>query len=510
VAVTPRPEAAGAPGEAAGGVHEIVERFPGLSVLVVGEAMLDCYLEGTSDRLCREAPVPIVTVASRLEAAGAAANTAVNARALGARVRYLSVVGGDAEGEALRAALERAGVETSGLVVDPARRTITKQRVLAGSQLLLRFDQGSTGRLDRDREAALVRGLEAAFAEHDAVVVSDYGYGILTPRVVATLAALQAAAPRVVVVDSKTLPAYRRVGVTAVKPNYDEARRLLGPVETAPGEDRGAPVARHGARLLDLTGAQIAAVTLDTEGALFFERGREPHRTYARPAAQSRAAGAGDTFSAALGLALAAGADLPGAAEIASAAAAVVVGKTGTATCAAADLAGFLASGDKYAPHAGALARRLARYRAEGRRVVLTSGCFDILHRGHIAYLTAAKALGDVLVVALNSDASVRRLKGRERPINPLDDRVHLLAALSAIDHIVAFDEDTPVEVVRVVRPDVFVKGGDYTPERMPEAPVVQALGGSVRILPYVQDRSTTSIIDRIRAAAACPLPLPA
>lgn len=482
-------------------VGPVIERLPGLRALVVGDAMLDAYLRGTTDRLCREAPVPIVALSQRMNAPGGAANAAVNATALGARVRLLSAVGDDAEGQTLRAVLEDAGVTADAVLVERGRETLAKQRVIAGAQMLVRFDSGSTGPLQPSTEAAVVRRLEDLALESDAVIVSDYGYGVLGRRVRAALAALQRRAPRVVVVDSKTLAAYRSVGPTAVKPNYAEALRLVGPLAGAAGE-RCEVITGHGARLLDLTGAQIAAVTLDTDGALFFEQGRAPYRTYARPVDHSRAAGAGDTFGAALALALAAGADVPAAAEIASAAAAVVVAKDGTATCSLSELAAYLAGGDKYVPAAAALLGALERYRRQGRRIVLTNGCFDILHRGHVAYLNAAKSLGDVLIVGLNSDASVRRLKGPERPINPLEDRAQVLAALSCVDHIVAFDEATPVELVRAVRPHVFVKGGDYTADMLPEAPAVEACGGIVRILPYVQDRSTTSIIERLRAAA--------
>jgi D-beta-D-heptose 7-phosphate kinase/D-beta-D-heptose 1-phosphate adenosyltransferase len=202
-------------------------------------------------------------------------------------------------------------------------------------------------------------------------------------------------------------------------------------------------------------------------------------------------------------MALAAGADLAAAAELASAAANVVVGKDGTAVCSALELRAAVTPADKVVGDLRALGGRLETHRAAGRRIVMTNGCFDILHRGHITFLNAAKSLGDVLVVGLNSDAGVRRLKGAGRPINDLEDRAHVLAALSAVDHIVPFDETTPVELVRVVRPDVFVKGGDYTLERMPEAGVVQALGGVVRILPYVSDRSTSSIIERVRERRA-------
>ena len=485
------------------GLDQLVERFAGLRVLVIGEAMLDCYLHGVTERLCREAPVPIVDVAHRVEVPGGAANTAVNARALGARVTLLSVVGADTEGATLRRALAAHDVDEAALVDDPSRRTLAKQRLVAGGHLLVRFDQGSTDGLPVASERALGARLVELARAHDAVVVSDYGYGILGPRTIARLAECQAAAARVVVVDSKTLPAYRRAGVTAVKPNFAEALALLGARGHRPAGERAAAITREGHRLLELTGAQIAAVSLDTEGAVFFEQGSPPYRTYARPAAHAQAAGAGDTFVATLGMALAAGGDLAAAAELASAAAGVVVTKDGTAVCSALELRAAVSPSDKVVADVRGLGARLDGHRAAGRRIVMTSGCFDILHRGHITFLNAAKALGDVLVVGLNSDGGVRRLKGTGRPINDLEDRAHVLAALSAVDHIVPFDEATPVELVRAVRPDVFVKGGDYTLERLPEAGMVQAQGGVVRILPYVSDRSTTSLIARVHERRA-------
>jgi D-beta-D-heptose 7-phosphate kinase / D-beta-D-heptose 1-phosphate adenosyltransferase len=479
----------------------LIDAFPGLRVLVIGEAMLDAYLHGMSGRLCREAPVPIVAVEARTDVPGGAANAAVNARALGARVTLLSVVGDDADGAALLTALAARDVDTSQVVVDPARRTLAKHRVFAGAQMLVRFDVGSTSRVDRAHEAALVERLRALVAEQDAVIVSDYGYGVLTPRVIAALGAAQAASPRVIVADSKALGSFRGVGVTAVKPNYDETLRLLGGRTAARAGARADVMARHGARLLEITGAQIAAVTLDTEGALFFERGRAPYRTYARPADHARAAGAGDTFAAALALALAAGGDVPTTAEIASAAAAVVVAKEGTATCSREELRAYVAGDEKLAPDLASLLGRLEAARRAGKRLVLTNGCFDILHRGHIGYLNAAKTLGDVLVVGLNTDASVRRLKGPTRPINALEDRSAVLAGLSAVDHIVAFEEPTAVELCAAVRPHVFVKGGDYTRDMLPEAAVVESQGGEVRLLPYLKDHSTSSIIARARLA---------
>jgi D-beta-D-heptose 7-phosphate kinase/D-beta-D-heptose 1-phosphate adenosyltransferase len=301
------------------------------------------------------------------------------------------------------------------------------------------------------------------------------------------------------VVDARRPAAYRGAGLTACKPNFGEVSALL---DLQAGGDRAAAVAAQGRRLLDLCGAEVVAVTLDAEGALVFERGRPPYRTFARPQPGSRATGAGDTFTVALALGLAVGGDVPAAAELASAAAEVVVDQAGTAACAAHELRRRLGGSGKIVPSVAELATRRESLRAGGRRLVLTSGCFDILHRGHVTYLNRAKELGDVLVVAVNDDAGVRRLKGAERPVNPLEDRLGVLAGLSSVDVLVPFGDDTPVAVVRALAPDVFVKGGDYTRETLPEGAEVERLGGAVRIVPLVDDRSTSALIERIRAPA--------
>lgn len=476
-----------------------IDAFAGLRVIVIGEAMLDSYLHGSTQRICREAPVPVVSVTDREHVPGGAANTAVNVRSLGADVAFLSVIGDDPEGGMLRQALESYGVSSEHLIVRPSRATLAKQRVMAASQMVVRFDQGSTETLDPGAEVDLIERLVQLFPTCDAVIVSDYDYGVLTPKVIQCLAELQEDSPRLVVVDSKRLHAYRGVHVTAVKPNYEEALDLLELKRAEPAEKRSTQIIPFGERILELTGAQIAAVTLDQEGALIFQHSHTPYRTYARPAPNSRAAGAGDTFISALALSLAAGADTENAAEIASAAASIVVSKEGTSACYMDELRSHFSTDEKYVTDAFQLAGRMAAYRREGQRIVFTNGCFDILHRGHITYLNQAKAFGDILIVGLNSDDSVRRLKGSNRPINSLEDRAQILAALSCVDHIVAFDSDTPHDLIRVIRPDVFVKGGDYTRETLPEASLVEELGGAVEILPYLQDHSTTSIIDRIR-----------
>jgi D-beta-D-heptose 7-phosphate kinase/D-beta-D-heptose 1-phosphate adenosyltransferase len=480
---------------------ELAGSFRDLRATVVGEAMLDSYLVGSADRLSREAPVPIVSVHDRVDAPGGAGNAAANAAALGARTSLLSVVGSDAEAERLRAALD-PGVALDGLRGVRGRRTLAKQRVIAGDQILVRFDTGSVDPVGVDEEDRLLADLRTAADESDVVIVSDYGYGLLTDRVLAGLRGMRDRLPPLVV-DARDLRRHRQLRPTAVKPNYAEACRLLGERETERAREREAQIGGAGERLLELTGADIAAVTVDTEGALVFERGAPAHRTYARPARHSRAAGAGDTFVAALSLSLAAGASAPVAAEIASAAAGIVVEKPGTSTCSAQELLSAFTTGGKLIAGDEELSRLVEGWHAQGRRIVFTNGCFDILHRGHVSYLNRAKALGDVLLVAVNGDEGVRALKGPDRPVNGLEDRLSVLAALSCVDHVIAFDDRTPERLLQIARPDLFVKGGDYGYESLPEAPLVESLGGAVRILPYLEDHSTTGIIARLRSEPA-------
>jgi D-beta-D-heptose 7-phosphate kinase/D-beta-D-heptose 1-phosphate adenosyltransferase len=508
----------------------LLDAFAKLQVLVVGEAMLDSYLEGCVARFAHEAPVPIVTLSGRQDLPGGAANTAANVQALGARATLLSVVGADAEAVRLRESLATVGVVTDTVLADSGRRTLTKQRVCAmptptrpvpgepqktgvempPSQMLLRLDHGSTQPLDRATEKTLIRALAERFPRSDAVVLSDYGYGVFTPAVLRALADLQRQWPKVVVGDSRWLPIFRDLGVTAVKPNYEEVAALLwgqtseiSKISEISWGDHAGALLTQGDRLLDLTGARAAVVTLDREGAVVFERGRPPRHTLSVPIRQACVAGAGDTFSATLSMALAAGASAIQAAELASAAAAVVVGKKRTAVCSAAELREFLATLGKCVPDLTRLAARVEFYRTQGRTVVFSNGCFDILHKGHVQLLHQAKALGDVLIVGVNSDAGIRRLKGPDRPINALENRLQVLAALGCVDHLIPFDEDTPCNLIQALRPHVFVKGGDYTRERLPEAPLVEAHGGVVRILPFLEDRSTTGLIEKIQHQAS-------
>lgn len=479
-----------------------IDAWAGTQVLVLGESMLDIYLRGSARRLSPEAPVPVVDVVSRAHAPGGAANAALNIAALGGTTTLLSVVGNDVEGGAVRQTLVNSSVDVEGLLVGPTRQTLTKQRLLAGSHMVVRFDEGTTEMVDAQTEQRLIDYLTALWPSQDAVLVSDYDYGVITPCLIGALVALQERAPRPLVLDSKRLAAFRCTRPTAVKPNFEQVLQLLGGRLSAGCASRATAVLHYADEILDITDARIAAVTLDCDGGVVLERGRRPHRTHTRATPHPTTAGAGDTFAAAFALGLAAGIDSASAADLAAAAAAIVIERDGTSACSAQELRASVA------PSVGLwdlsrLADEVERQRERGHRVVLTNGCFDVLHSGHVDYLSRARTLGDVLVVGLNSDAGVRRLKGPDRPVSTLEDRARVLSALSCVDRVVAFDEDTPVELVRRLRPDVFVKGGDYTLDMMPEAPIVEELGGEVRILPLVKGRSTTGIVQKIRGSGA-------
>jgi D-beta-D-heptose 7-phosphate kinase / D-beta-D-heptose 1-phosphate adenosyltransferase len=409
----------------------------------------------------------------------------------------IGCVGTDDEGARLHDALAARGVDVTHLVAT-SRPTATLHRVVASQQLLLRFDTITDHRVDNATATRLATALREAWGSCEAVIVSDYGYGTVD-ALRDTIAELQRDDPRLLVLDAKHLGDIAPLQPTVVKPNWAEVAELLGLTDT---HGRVEEVLAHGDRILELTGARIATVTLDLAGAVVFESGCEPYRLPVRSAPTRHAIGAGDTFVATLACALAAGMAAPSAAELAATAATVAVENRRTATCTAGALAAAVEIGGKVLRSLAELADVVTWYRAAGRRIVFTNGCFDILHRGHISYLERARMCGDVLIVGVNDDASVARLKGPLRPVNTVDDRVAVLAALRAVDHIVTFSEDMPEHLLHAICPDVYVKGDDYSLATLPEAPLVHKLGSRVEFIPLVEDRSTSRLIDRIVAGA--------
>lgn len=471
-----------------------------LSILVIGDVMLDGWWSGSIERLCREAPAPVVDIQSRESVPGGAANTAMNLAALGAKVSVAGIIGSDDAGEDLRSQLAAAGIDVRHLQTHPDMVTTTKIRISSGGQVMLRLDDAAkmvpAGALD-----ALAASVRAAVAGRDAVLVCDYGTGVLAEPVRTALEeALKGdgAERPLVVVDAHDPRPWAALQPDLVTPNAQETARLLDR-RLPEGQERVDAVGAESAALLQRTGARAVVVTLDRDGTVLLTSDGVRHRTWARPAAEKQASGAGDTFVAALTLARTAGLPLTASLDLAQSAADVVVHQPGTSVCSTAQLSRYLEAFADTALSEEELERQMEVHRAQGQRIVLTNGCFDVLHSGHTRYLNQAKQLGDILVVALNSDESVRRLKGAGRPINSMADRAAVVAALSCVDYVTVFDTPTATPLIRRLRPEVYAKGGDYTPEMLEETPAVEEYGGRVAILDYVAERSTTAVVKRIR-----------
>lgn len=474
-------------------VEDIIRNFHNLKVLVIGDAILDAYTKGSTDRICREAPVVVLSVQEREYQCGGAANTAINAAALGAQTHFLSVLGKDAHAQALLGVLRRHKVHTEHILRDRSRITIAKQRIIASNNILLRTDEGTVSDISPAYQQLLLEKIHRLAPQMDAVILSDYGYGVLTDEVIDALKTID----KILVVDAKDLHRYQALQPTAVKPNFQELCTLLG-IQKMPAGNRVDHFSRMGPQILAASGAQKAVVTLDTDGVLLFENCREPYHVGCTPREQTKTIGAGDTFTSAFTLALGSHADAETAVDLAAAAAAVVVQKTGTAVCTNSELIACFTPETKFTTlkHLLKLVKEL---RLQGKRIVFTNGCFDILHKGHISLLNQAREAGDVLIVGVNNDDSIRALKGPGRPINSLEDRITVLASLQCVDHLVSFSEDSPAHLIQALKPDLFVKGGNYTECTIPELPLLKRLGCVVKIVPYIEDHSTTDLINKIR-----------
>lgn len=483
---------------------DLIHRFGELRALVVGDAMLDSYLEGTASRLCTEGPVPVVTKTGEERSPGGAANTATNLRALGAHVNLLGVTGADEAGAHLRAALQGCGVDSSLLLQHPSASTLHKLRVLANGQYVVRFDEGDTRGAAPEVHQRLMAALVRAWAECEVVVVSDYRYGVLSDGLIGRLAELQRRDPRVLLVDSKDLARWRDTAPTVVTPNHHEAQTAVGWEGDASGAMLPADAEEVGRRLIELTGAGHAAITMAAQGVLVVGPDGALHLP-AHPVAHPSDVGAGDSFAAAMALALASGGEPAVAAQLGLDAAAIAVSRERTAVVGHRELlraVGTRLQAEGESP-ARIAYRAVEEARAAGRTVLFTNGVFDILHAGHVGFLRRARALGDVLVVGVNTDTGARRLKGAGRPVNPERDRLALVAALDSVDHALLFDEDTPAQLIRALRPHIHVKGGDYADGPLPEAGAVEEVGGRVVILPLIEGRSTSGMIERIAALGA-------
>ena len=467
-----------------------VPDFSSVRVVVGGDAMLDEYWFGDAARISPEAPVPVVHATHREQRAGGAANVAMNLAALGASVRFVGAVGRDASGRLLAELLQQGGVEPR-LIQDEALPTIHKLRVLARNQQLIRLD--SEQKLE-GQAPEFNRLVEAAAGKQQVVVLSDYGKGTLA-RIADLIASLGRKSCRVLV-DPKGRDFDRYRGCYCLTPNQSEFAAVAG---TWRDEDEFLAKARA---LREKLALDYLLVTRSERGMTMVGKDIDVIELAAEAREVFDVTGAGDTVIATLAGALAAGLPVADAAGLANVAASIVVGKIGVAQVTPAELKTALhrrGYGGRGLVTADELAGILDEARQRGSRIVMTNGCFDILHAGHVSYLEEAKALGDQLVVAVNDDASVTRLKGASRPINPLADRMAVLAGLASVDWVVPFSEDTPARLIERLKPDVLVKGGDWRVEQIAGADHVLARGGEVRVLAFKPGRSTTGVIEAIR-----------
>jgi D-beta-D-heptose 7-phosphate kinase/D-beta-D-heptose 1-phosphate adenosyltransferase len=475
-----------------------VPQFAGHSVLVLGDVMLDRYVFGEVRRISPEAPIPVLRAERRRSVPGGAANVAHNIAALGATAVLVGLIGDDAAGEELERLLQATPGIIPALVRASERPTTVKTRFVSGGHQLLRLDEEQSGAIGVALEEALLELYAVALRRVDVVVLSDYAKGVLTDAVLGRCIGLANALARPVIADPKRsdFAAYRHA--TVLTPNESEAARATG-IDTA--DDAGAALAGERARAQ----AEAAAVlvTRSSRGLTLVRRDAPPLHVPTRAQEVADVSGAGDTLIAAFAIALACGVALPDAARIANAAAGVVVGKPGTAAVTQRELAEALHRGellaidDKVAELSGALAR-VAAWRASGLRIGFTNGCFDLIHPGHVRLLQRARAACDRLVVGLNSDASVRRLKGAGRPVQSETARATVMASMATADLVVLFEQDTPEELIRAIKPDLLFKGADYTREQVVGADIVEAAGGEVRLVPLEAGFSTTETIRRI------------
>ena len=458
-------------------------------ILVVGDVMLDHYLWGKCERISPEAPVQVVDIQRESTVLGGAGNVASNLISLGSHVSVISVVGDDSNGKELLDILYSQGASIQGIVVQEGRKTSKKSRVIASHQQVVRYDSESKEYITSSCEEELLVRFNDSLTSVDLVILSDYGKGVLTPYVTREIIAFAKKQHIPILVDPKGVDYSKYSGATLITPNKKEAS-IATKIEIIDDES----LQKAGYFLKESLGLEYAIITLSEDGIAVFGRDFIKMPTVAREVYD--VTGAGDTVLAALGYALASGASIQEAASFANSAAAVVVGKLGSATV-------TLDEVDAY-EHSLRAATAESKFKTKqemvhllqtkkNQKIVFTNGCFDILHVGHVKYLEVAKSFGDMLIVGLNADDSIKRLKGESRPINPLEDRAYILASLESVSYVVPFEEDTPFDLISAIKPDILVKGADY------EGKVVVGsdIAKEVRLVQFVEGKSTTKIIER-------------
>jgi D-beta-D-heptose 7-phosphate kinase / D-beta-D-heptose 1-phosphate adenosyltransferase len=467
----------------------ILENMKSATVTVVGDIMLDEYIIGDSERISPEAPTPILKEHERRNVPGGAANVAVNIASLGAKPLLFSIAGDDSDGKSLREAIKAGGVSDKGIFTVKGRPTTRKTRLIARGNQIMRLDREETYPIDAETENALAEAILKKSSDY--VIISDYSKGVVTASLVKKIIE----AGKKCIVDPKSSDFGKYAGAFIVTPNLGEFLKAAGK-ENLTLDQMEAPAHKM---MADFNISNIL-VTLGPDGMALFENGKGMVHIHSKSREVFDVTGAGDTVISTLSATLAGGANIQDSCNTANLAAGIVVGKRWTASTTTEEIIAYAfgpSASDKIVDEKS-ICGRLADLRKAGKKIVFTNGCFDILHVGHITYLNDARRIGDILVVGLNSDNSVSRLKGPNRPIISQNERSHMLAALECVDFVIIFDEPTPENLLRLIKPDFLVKGADYSHEGVVGHEIVEAYGGEVRLIPVVENMSTTNIIKRI------------
>ncbi|MBI2082688.1 MAG: D-glycero-beta-D-manno-heptose-7-phosphate kinase [Deltaproteobacteria bacterium] len=475
-----------------------IERARKLKLLLIGDFMVDCYLWGETNRISPEAPVPVVSVSKEERTFGGAGNVLKNLIPYEPKIVVVTIFGKGAYDDFARKELTRLGVPLDGILTDPDRPVGIKTRVLAGSQHLLRIDREKAEAISPQWENQILKKVDQMIDQCDVVLASDYGKGILTPKVLSHLIKSAAKHEVPLLIDPKGYDYKIYRGCFLITPNTREAEQAVGfPIRNE------SDVEKAGRKLLRETGANAILITRGKEGMTLFERNTKSCYVPAMAKEVFDVTGAGDTVLAFLGLGIGMGFPLRKTAELANTAAGIVVGKLGAATATPNELIESTTGPNlfhqkiKLKEELSTLVQELQK---KGKRVVFTNGCFDLIHPGHLSVLEKAKGKGDVLIVGLNSDQSVKKLKGNGRPIQKQQDRAQVLSALAYVDYVTIFDELTPDLLIRNLRPDLLVKGGDYDPKKIVGSDFVRSIGGSVETVPFIDNHSTSEILGRIQS----------
>ena len=467
-----------------------------IKMICVGDVMLDQFVYGTVKRISREAPVPVLAETHRQTVPGGAGNVVRNASALGITIKVIGVIGDDEEGELLAERFTEIPRVENELIVETGRTTTVKTRYIAGSQHLLKLDSESGIPLQADTEQQIIAELRKHSAPIDAILVSDYGNGCVTEEVMGAIRETAKTLDAKVLIDPKGND-YRKYGeVDLIKPNNAE----LGIVTGLPyGDDNEIEVGLS--ELFDSCLASSIVVTRAEKGMSFADRSGAVSHVQGEARDVYDVSGAGDTCLVSIGLGLSAGASLRTAVELAIMVSGIAVGKKGTAIVTTKEVVEYLNPGHRPSSSTDLdqILALVQQWREEELVVGFTNGCFDILHPGHLAVLTEAREQCDRLIVGLNSDSSTRRLKGLDRPVNNEEDRATMLSGFAFVDAVTIFEEDTPARIITAIKPDVYVKGGDYTIEDLAEAKLVMGYGGKVHLVDFMKDHSTTGLIEKVR-----------